>query len=220
MKKCIVVTVMVLLLVLCVAGCSTGSKPSETPEKDQGTAVGEGPYKDGDVIRLVVPWSAGGGFDRVARLVQPYFEAELEKLTGADVTVVVENVTGAGGAIGLREFYRAAPDGKTIGTVSFGGGAYLQLATGEFDMTKYSYIGILNKDVNIIVVQPKCPYTSVKELIEASKNKSTLFATDGAGASGHLDNLIMRAVLASKGIDWKMDFVRRIIRCHARVGER
>lgn len=60
-------------------------------------------------LHIVVVWPAGGGHDIVARLLG----AELTEIL--DVPVVVDNVTGAGGATGMRHLENAKPDGYTIG---------------------------------------------------------------------------------------------------------
>lgn len=60
-------------------------------------------------VHIVVVWPAGGGHDIVARLIGQELTREL------GVPVVVDNVTGAGGATGMRHLERAAPDGYTIG---------------------------------------------------------------------------------------------------------
>ena len=60
------------------------------------------------VIRIVVPFAAGGVQDIIARS----FNAELGQLLGR--TVIVENRTGAGGTIGNASVAKAAPDGSTL----------------------------------------------------------------------------------------------------------
>ena len=61
-------------------------------------------------IRLVVPFSAGGGSDGLARAIQAVIESE--KLL--PTPIVVTNAEGAGGAVGSRQVLRADPDGHTI----------------------------------------------------------------------------------------------------------
>lgn len=61
-------------------------------------------------IRLVVPFSAGGGSDGLARAIQSVVESE--KLL--PTPIVITNAEGAGGAVGTRQVLRAAPDGYTL----------------------------------------------------------------------------------------------------------
>ena len=63
-------------------------------------------------ITLVVGFSAGGGTDVMARNVAPF----LEKYLGDDATIVVKNMPGASGQIGITEVAHSDPDGYTIGT--------------------------------------------------------------------------------------------------------
>jgi tripartite-type tricarboxylate transporter receptor subunit TctC len=77
-----------------------------------GTLVSVGPAQadyPSQPIHIVVAWPAGGGHDIVARLIGQ----ELSGVMG--VPVVVDNVTGAGGATGMRHLETSAPDGYTIG---------------------------------------------------------------------------------------------------------
>src|SRR3546814_10117870 len=63
-------------------------------------------------IEIVVGYAAGGGTDVMARTVGKYLETAL----GNGATVVIRNVPGAGGQIGLTEVAHAKPDGYTLGT--------------------------------------------------------------------------------------------------------
>ena len=57
-------------------------------------------------ITIVVPYAAGGGFDTMARIIG----ARMGELLGQ--SVIVENVTGAGGIIGVQSVMKAKPDGS------------------------------------------------------------------------------------------------------------
>jgi len=72
------------------------------------TATAQAEYPD-QTIHIVVAWPAGGGHDIVARLIGQ----EMSNALGT--SVVIDNVTGAGGSTGMRHLERAAPDGYTIG---------------------------------------------------------------------------------------------------------
>ena len=69
---------------------------------------GEAPFPS-EPITLVVNWPAGGGMDRVGRLVAEYARRRL------DVPIAVINVSGAGGATGVRHVAESDPDGYTVG---------------------------------------------------------------------------------------------------------
>src|SRR6478609_1597746 len=60
-------------------------------------------------VAIVVPFSAGGPTDTIARIMAERMSRSLGQ------TIVVENVTGAGGSIGVGKVVRSAPDGYTIG---------------------------------------------------------------------------------------------------------
>ncbi|MDR1508591.1 MAG: hypothetical protein LBS53_03030 [Synergistaceae bacterium] len=73
--------------------------------------IGEGadqmafPEKD---IKMIIPWSAGGGTDIIGRQIA----SQMEKIF--DVNIIVENVTGGGGAVGFKCCADSAPDGYTL----------------------------------------------------------------------------------------------------------
>ena len=101
-------------------------------------------YK-GKTIRIVVGFSAGGGFDTYARALARY----LGKHIAGNPTVIVDNMAGAGSLISANHVYNVAkPDGLTIG--HFIGGLFLGQVLGqkgvEFDARKFEFIGAPTTD--------------------------------------------------------------------------
>lgn len=164
-------------------------------------------FKDGDNIKIIVPFSPGGGYDRVNRLLAPFFEEELRKLSGADVSVVITNITGAGGVNGYSRMFRAKPDGKTLGMVGLAAAPYQQLMTGLFDLDKFTYIAQVNTDPTVLTVRADSPLNSVDDLIERSHEKPILMGTSGKGAAENVDVLMTQAVLEKYGKKLNVDFV-------------
>ena len=106
-------------------------------------------YK-GKTVRITVGFSAGGGYDLWARLVSRH----MGKHIPGDPTVIVENITGAGGIIQVNQLFKnTKPDGLTIGHIN--GGLVLGQMMGQpgydFDSQKFIYIGAANK-VNAVFV--------------------------------------------------------------------
>jgi tripartite-type tricarboxylate transporter receptor subunit TctC len=105
----------------------------------------------GKVIRVVVGFSAGGGFDTYARLVTRY----MGKYIPGNPTMVVENMTGAGSLIAANHIYKVArPDGLTIG--SFNGNQILGQLVGaqgiNFDARKMEWVGAPGYNHDLCVV--------------------------------------------------------------------
>ena len=101
-------------------------------------------YK-GKTIRVVVGFSAGGGFDTYSRAIARHWGKHIP----GNPTIIVENMTGAGSLIAANHVYVVAkPDGLTIG--HFIGGLFLGQVLGqqgiEFDARKFEYLGAPVKD--------------------------------------------------------------------------
>ncbi len=71
-------------------------------------------YYAGQTIRIVIPFSAGGGTDTFGRLIATHLGRHIP----GNPTVIAENVTGAGGLLGSNEFFRSERDGLTLVTAS------------------------------------------------------------------------------------------------------
>ena len=115
----------------------------------------------GKNIRIVVGFSAGGGFDTYARALARHMGRHIP----GSPTVVVENMTGAGSLIAANHVFKVAkPDGLTIG--HFIGGLFLGQVLGqpgiEFDARKFEYIGAPISDHVVCAMTKASGITSVE----------------------------------------------------------
>src|SRR5215213_8607396 len=147
-------------------------------------------------ITIVVPFSAGGPSDVMSRIL-----AERMKTTLGE-TVLVENVTGAGGSIGVGRALRSPPDGYTISFGHLGthvaNGAIYKLG---YDLvTDLEPVALLPSNPMIVVSKNAVPAKSLKELLEWLKTKPTPAAagTAGAGSGSHIAGLYFENVTGIK----------------------
>jgi len=136
------------------------------------------------VVRLVVPFAAGGVQDIVARSLH----AELGTLLGR--TVIVENRPGAGGTIGTGSVAKSAPDGQTLilaaASHTIAGSLYAKLPYDPLkDFTPIAHIG--NVDY-VLLVSSTVPAKSMAEFVAYAKaNPGKLnYASAGNGSATHL----------------------------------
>lgn len=134
-------------------------------------------------IKIIVPTAPGGVADIVGRTLA-------QKLSEAGKTAVVENKTGAGGAIAADFVAKSAPDGYTVYVGFHATNAILpHLQKLTYDAEKdFIPITIAGRTANILVVNPDVPAKSVKELVayaKANPGKVT-FASQGNGSTGHI----------------------------------
>ena len=124
-----------------------------------GIAMAAAPFYQGKVVRITVGFSAGGGFDLWARLIARHIGRHIP----GNPTVVVENVTGAGGLIQVNQLYKGTKaDGLTIGHIN--GGLILAQMAGqsgyEFDSMRFIYIGSSYKENDVYTFSKKSGITS------------------------------------------------------------
>jgi tripartite-type tricarboxylate transporter receptor subunit TctC len=135
-------------------------------------------------ITIVVPAVAGGSTDAIARVVANRLQAALGP------PVVVENVAGAGGAIGTARVARAAPDGYTLGVGNWNSRVSAGVVyPAQYDALRdFEPIALLTNAPIWIVARHALPATSVNELIawlKANPGKATAGFV-GAGTASHL----------------------------------
>lgn len=145
------------------------------------------PLKD-KPITLVVPFSAGGPTDRVAR----DLSEALRKQLGA--SVVIENAAGAGSSIGAAKVARATPDGHTL-LVNHIGMATMPALVRNLPFkveSDFEYLGIINDVPMTLIAKPGMPANNYKELatwISQNKGKINL-GNAGVGSASHLCGLL------------------------------
>ncbi|QHE84757.1 Bug family tripartite tricarboxylate transporter substrate binding protein [Hydrogenophaga sp. BPS33] len=137
------------------------------------------------LIRFVVPYTAGGPADALARAIaQPLAKA-------LNTTLVVDNRGGAGGTLGTGLLAKAPPDGYTIGLVTAGSMSINPFLYGKlpYDPRKdFEFISPVASYVNAVVCHPKVPANNMAELIRYAKaNPGEIrFGSGGVGTTAHL----------------------------------
>jgi tripartite-type tricarboxylate transporter receptor subunit TctC len=150
-------------------------------------------------ITMIVPLATGGSTDVIGRIVAEGMRATLGQ------PVIVENVTGAGGTLGVGRVARAAPDGYTISLGQWG----TNMANGAIYPLQYDIIGDF-EPVALIANQPflvdsrkNLPVRDLRELIawlKANPDKATE-GNSGLGTPSHVAGILLQNTL---GIRWQM----------------
>jgi tripartite-type tricarboxylate transporter receptor subunit TctC len=151
------------------------------------------PIKD-KPITIVVPFTAGGPTDRVAR---DLAEAMRKPLGG--VSIVVDNAAGAGGSIGANKVAKATPDGHTLLLHHIGMSTMPTLVRNiPFKVeSDFEYLGMVNDVPMTLISKPSMPANNYKELtgwIAQNKGKINL-GNAGVGSASHLCGLLFQNAL-------------------------
>lgn len=143
-------------------------------------------------IRVVVPFSAGGGTDIIARVVSEKLSQKLGQ------PIVVINTPGAGGTIGGASVARAEPDGYTllvwhVGMIS---SAHTNKPLPYDPLKSFTPIGQLSTAANLIAVNPSVPAKNLRELIALAKAKpgELNYGSSGTGGADHLAGELLAEV--------------------------
>jgi tripartite-type tricarboxylate transporter receptor subunit TctC len=135
-------------------------------------------------IRIVVPFTAGGGTDVITRLVAQHL-AEAWK-----VTVLVDNRVGAGGVIGSQWVTQQPPDGRTFLAVASAFGVRAAIdRTVPYDVARdFTGVGQMARSPSFMVVSTSYGFKSLKELIAyaTAQPGGIHYASAGVGSTAHL----------------------------------
>jgi tripartite-type tricarboxylate transporter receptor subunit TctC len=147
-------------------------------------------------VTIIVPFSAGGPSDAMARIL-----AERMKVLLGE-SVLVENVTGAAGSIGVGRAAKSAPDGYTISFGHLG----THVANGAIYKLNYDLVAdldpvaLLPSNPMIIVSKNAVPAKTLKELLDWLKSRPSpaTAGTAGAGSGSHVAGLALEAAAGIK----------------------
>ena len=147
-------------------------------------------------ISIVVPFAAGGPTDRVAR---DLAEAMRKPLGG--VSIIIDNVAGAGSSIGTNKVAKAAPDGYTLLVNHIAMGTMPSLLRNmPFKVeSDFEYVGMINDVPMTLIGRPTLPAQNYKDLsawIAQNKGKINL-GNAGIGSASHLCGLLFQNAVAT-----------------------
>jgi tripartite-type tricarboxylate transporter receptor subunit TctC len=135
-------------------------------------------------VRIVVPFSPGGGTDLIARTLGQEMSKDLGQ------PVIIDNKPGAGTIIGTDAVAKAPPDGYLLVMASFAHAVNPSLQPKlPFNNEKsFAPVLLVGRGPNVLVVRPASPFKTVQDVLAAAKaNPGKLtYASQGAGTSAHL----------------------------------
>lgn len=150
-------------------------------------------------VRLIIPFSAGGGTDIFARLIGRKLQESMKQ------SFVPDNRAGAAGIIGCELVARAAPDGYTLlmgttGTHTTNPAVYAKL---PYDpLNDFEPISLVAESPFVLLVHPSLPAKSVTELIAFAKSRpgQLTYGSSGIGSSSHLGFELFNLMAGIKGV--------------------
>ncbi|WP_137916913.1 tripartite tricarboxylate transporter substrate binding protein [Hydrogenophaga sp. 2FB] len=142
-----------------------------------------------NMIKIIVPFAAGGGVDSAARLLAKQLQTDL------NVNVVVDNRTGGSGTIGGKAVQTAHPDGYTL---LFSAATHVLashvLATPPYDpQTDFAPVARVGEAPLLIVIPPTAPQKNLREVVDAAGKPGANWnaAIPALGAPSHLATLLL-----------------------------
>lgn len=161
-----------------------------------GSALAADAYPD-KPLTMIVPFSAGGTTDILARIVGQALGQELGQ------TIIIENKPGAGGNIGAQQASRAKADGYTlfmgtVGTHAINQALYKKL---PYDPVKdFAPLSRVANVPNLLVAHPSRPYKTVQEMIAYAKKHpgEVTYGSPGSGASPHVSGALFQSMTGAE----------------------
>lgn len=172
-----------VLLLLCIWIIGSGAPQAAHAQSN---------FFEGKTIRLIVGFTAGGGYDAYTRTIGRH----MGKHISGNPAIIVENMPGAGSMISANYIYKAAkPDGLTIG--HFIGGLFLQQLLGkpgiEFDAAKFNYVGVPAQDNFVLGIAKSTGIVDVDSWL-ASKQVIKFGGVASGSGSDDIPNILKATI--------------------------
>ena len=153
------------------------------------------PFYKGKTIRIVVGSTAGGFYDRWARLLARH----MVKHIPGQPEIIVQIMSGAGSVIATNHVYKVAkPDGLTIGMPL--NGIYVDQFVGraeaQYDLRKFHFIGSPAVESNIFYMRADAPYKSIADVIKAKEPPKC--GSTGTASSDYILSKILEETVGAK----------------------
>lgn len=153
------------------------------------------PFYKGKTVKIVVGLSAGGGYDRAARLLARY----MGKYIPGNPDIIVQNMPGAGSVVSANYVYTVAkPDGLTL--LMPHNNLYLSQLSADkevkFDLVKMHWIGSMDKDDMMLFMRSDAPYKTIKDVVGAKEPPKC--GTTGVGGSDYVLSRILEETIGAK----------------------
>jgi tripartite-type tricarboxylate transporter receptor subunit TctC len=179
--------VLLLTLIFCLSIVLPGIAPEAVAQADQ--------FYKGKTIRIMVGSTAGGFYDRWARLFAKY----MGKYIPGQPEFVVQNMTGAGSVVATNHVYNVAkPDGLTL--VMPLNGVYIDQFVGrkeaQFDMRKFRFIGSPVTEDIIFYIRADAPYKSIVDVIKAKEPPKC--GGSGTASSDYILSKVLEETVGAK----------------------
>lgn len=165
---------------LLVAGALPGLARAEYPDHE---------------IRWIIPWNPGGSNDIMARYLQPLLEKQGFKM-------VIENVPGGTGAIGMGQVATAKPDGYTIGNGTSSTLSIIAQGKAPLKNDQFTHVVRVSVDPLILVVSGKSPYDTLDKFMAHMKAKPGE-VTIGTPGSNNLNHIFAAMTARGAGVDYR-----------------
>jgi tripartite-type tricarboxylate transporter receptor subunit TctC len=156
-----------------------------------GLAQSNFPQRD---ITLIVPWNAGGSNDVAARALDPLLREH-------GIKIVIENVVGATGTIGMRRVASAAPDGYTIGMGTSSTLALIAQGKTPLKNTDFSHLARVSTDPLMLLVSSNAPQKSLDDFIGFMKQNPDK-VTIGTPGNYNLNHIFASMTARAAGVNF------------------
>jgi tripartite-type tricarboxylate transporter receptor subunit TctC len=145
-------------------------------------------------ITFVVPWNAGGSNDVAARALDPILREQ-------GIKIVIENVVGATGVIGMRRVASAPPDGYTLGMGTSSTLALIAQNKAPLKNADFTHIARVSTDPLMLLVSSKAPQKSLEDFIGHMKGNPDK-VTIGTPGNYNLNHIFASMTARAAGVNF------------------